>query len=140
MYLMGMVGLSLIPMQITRIVGGTLVVFLPLAIAWLIVQSQGTVMNSGDRTLRFPTAVWRRTVSLDDIHDANCQVVYKTALISIIDAFNKPKRQSRPKRQYAVNLSGEFGSRQLRFGSKKRRDQFLSVLREYTHCRVTRWT
>jgi hypothetical protein len=124
------------------IIGVCAAIGTPLAVIWLIVHSIGTTMDLRSGCLSFPSVLWRRSVSLDQIHDANCQVVYRGGLASLNNVLDSSGSRRRPPavRQYAVNLSGAFGSRQVRFASKKRRDQFLSLLRQFTHCRITRWS
>jgi hypothetical protein len=60
-------------------------------------------------------------------------------MAAVARATNEGKT-AKPQKLYIVNLSGEFGSRQARFMSKKRRDEFLSHLRQYApHVRITRF-
>jgi hypothetical protein len=74
-----------------------------------------------------PYFVFQRTVRLSQIHDANCEFEYR-------------KFFDMPIQYYMVNLSGDFGMRQVTFVTKSRRDQFLSLLSRYAaDCNITRW-
>lgn len=113
----------------------------PLA-AWA--QLTGTVFDGPRNTLSYPVHVFRRSVPLSEIRDANAQTITKPAfqitntIIGFI-SIGQIKGLGNTKR-YLVNLSGEFGARRIAFHTKYKRDQFLSLLRTYApDCRITRW-
>lgn len=85
-------------------------------------------------TVRFYSFWIRRRVSLTDIRDANCEFgvpVSPTRLVFALANQGKGRGRSQARqRTYMVNLSGSFGSRQLRFHHKRWRDRFLSILRD----------
>lgn len=106
-------------------------------------QFAGIHFDATRDKLIFPTYSIRRTISLSEISDANSEFVSGGTILGRI--FGNMARASgnykgKQARMYVVNLSGEFGSRQVRFLSKRRRDQFLSLLRRYApHARITRF-
>jgi hypothetical protein len=115
-------------------IGTTIFIF------WMIAHSLGTVLDLDNKQLRYPSFIIRRRVPLFEIRDANAQVIYRTFLSSLVTVLNNGARNP-PTRQYAVNISGEFGTHQIRFASRKRRDQFLSLLRRFVPgIRITRWS
>jgi hypothetical protein len=121
-----------------RLVGMGILIGAVLFASWLYSQLCGYVFDFNNDTLSFPSFVIRRKVLIGELHDANAQIVYRTFMSAAASALGGNRHG--PERQYGVNLSGDFGSRQLRFASRKRRDEFLSVLRHYVpHCRITRW-
>ena len=77
---------------------------------WMIAHSLGMVFDFNNKQLRYPSFIIRRRVPLFEIRDANAQVVYRTLMSSAANALNKGAHH-RPNRQYAVNISGEFGTR-----------------------------
>jgi hypothetical protein len=90
---------------------------------------QGVVLDIAGDTLEFPTRIWRTRVLISEVHDAN----FETA--SVMAPFGKKKY-----REYRVNLSGDFGSRQVRFATKAKRDEFASALRRGAPMvRISRW-
>jgi hypothetical protein len=146
-------GLILAPVTIagfgnSRFIAACLVVIFVLAVLAFIgalwSQFAGTVFDADNDKLTFPTYSIRRTVPLSEIRDANSEFVYGGTILGRImgnmaRALNR-QHTAKPSRMYVVNLSGPFGSRQVRFLSKRRRDQFLSLLRRYApQARITRF-
>jgi hypothetical protein len=114
---------------------------------------QGYVFDSSRDVLEYPfnRNIFRRQVRLSAIHDANCQVITKKHTNAIGDFgvnYNtisgnsrKPRRRTWTSKSFQVNLSGDFGARRLNFADKYKRDQFVSLLREYApHVKITRWS
>jgi hypothetical protein len=106
-------------------------------------QFAGIVFDGRNDTLIYPAYSIRRSIVLSEINDANCEFssgpVFGT-LVAFVLNMSGQSPKSKPSKMYLVNLSGAFGSRQVRFAAKKRRDQFLSLLRRYVpSCRITRW-
>jgi hypothetical protein len=115
----------------------------------LVVNFMGYVFDPARNRLSYPVYVYRRSIPLSEITDANCEMIVKEH--RILNAFNKSfgatydgkrlYRKTGPARIYAVDVSGEFGVRQMRFGAKYKRNQFLGLLRKTVpQCRITRWT
>lgn len=108
------------------------------------VQFYGFVFDATADKLTIPTYLIQRSIPLSDIRDANSEFVpggtiFGAILAAAANATNKGPR-SKARRLYVVNLSGPFGSRQARFLSKRRRDQFLSLLRRFApQARITRF-
>lgn len=105
-------------------------------------QFKGITFDAGSDTLVYPAYFVRKSIPLSEIRDGNCEYIRKgTIFLQIISLFNNAKKsRSKPSPLYVVNLSGEFGVRPIRFFSKMRRDQFLSLLRYHVPgCRITRW-
>jgi hypothetical protein len=117
------------------------VCFLAIWLGW--VHFSGTIFDVKNDTLTFPTFLFRRSISLSQIRDANAATLtrtYKIPNMALAGGGSGPKTQTVVHRIYAVNLSGNFGGRQLTLWSRKRRDQFLSVLRDVRpEVRITRW-
>lgn len=107
-------------------------------------QFSGIVFDAANDKLTIPAYSIRRSIPLTAIRDANSEFVSGGTIFGALiaagaNATNKGSR-ARPKRLYVVNLSGPFGSRQAQFLTKKRRDQFLSLLRRFApHARITRF-
>jgi hypothetical protein len=100
----------------------------------------GVVFDPDEDELRYPSFALRRSIRLSGITDANAQVVVRALMATLANGIGSGPK-SRPDKQYAVNLSGDFGTRQVRFASRKRRDQFLSMIRRFApHAHITRWT
>jgi hypothetical protein len=117
-----------------------LVCLVALWVGW--VHFGGTTFDVKNDVLTFPTLLFSRSISLSQIRDANAASLMRTYKVSgmFLDG-KKPKTQTFAHRIYAVDLSGNFGGRQVKFWSRKRRDQFLSVLRDLVpNCRITRWS
>lgn len=94
-------------------------------------------LTLGATRLRFPPFVLSRSVKLSEIADAICEFLEPIRLPNWDAEGNRVK--DGVLRRWAVNLSGHFGSRRLVFWSKKRRDQFLSLLsRAAPQCNITR--
>ena len=106
----------------------------------------GAVFDQASDTLTYPTLWLRRTIHLSAIRDANCQLVRRKHRYDnparLTGEAGSQKHISFESTYYAVNLSGEdFDTREVRFWSRKRRDQFLSYLRQFVPtCRITRWS
>ena len=126
---------------------GLSVILLPVAViafATLIQKLAGVTFDPSTGTLRFFSLWLRRSVNLLDIKDANCEFGIPLSPTRLILAFARSRgkrgRSEARQRTYMVNLSGPFGSRQVRFSHKRWRDRFLSVLRDQApRCRITRW-
>lgn len=107
--------------------------------AVLFTHFRGTIIDTGKNSLSFPTLFLPRTVKLSEIDDANAEFWTRSGPIGNFGD-SSVKETTGSARIYAANLSGEFGSRQIKFWSKKRRDQFLSNLRKTApHVRITMW-
>jgi hypothetical protein len=103
----------------------------------------GTLFDVTNDTLVFPTLLFSRSIPLSEIRDANAASLtrrFKVLNTAIAAGGSGPKTQNVTHQIYAIDLSGNFGGRQVKFWSRKRRDQFLSVLRDLRpECRITRW-
>jgi hypothetical protein len=115
--------------------------FIAIWLGW--VHFGGTVFDVKNDTLTFPTLLFSRSIPLSQIRDANAASLtrtYKVPNVALAGGGSGPKTQTVVHRVYAVDLSGNFGGRQVKFWSRKRRDQFLSVLRNLRpDCHITRW-
>lgn len=97
--------------------------------AAMVKHFQGVSIDGAAGILEFPTRLWRGRILLSEIHDANFESGKTGALLS-----------DKKYREFRVNLSGDFGSHQIRFATKARRDQFASILRRIApHVRISRW-
>ena len=107
------------------------------------VHFTGTIFNTGQDTLSFPTLLLRRKIYFSEIRDANVANLtrkIRVPNIALAGGGKGPATRTSTKRIYAVDLSGDFGGRQVKFWSRKRRDQFLSNLRDLCpKCHITRW-
>lgn len=111
-----------------------------LFVLWIIAHLMGTVFDLDSDQLRYPSFILRRSIPLSGITDANAQVVVRSLMSGLANNIGSGPK-SRADKQYAVNLSGNFGTRQVRFASRKRRDQFLSMIRRFApQAHITRWT
>lgn len=111
-----------------------------LFVLWMIAHLMGIVFDLDSDLLHYPSFALRRSIPLSAITDANAQVVVRALMSTLANGIGSGPK-SRPDKQYAVNLSGDFGTRQVRFASRKRRDQFLSMIRRFApHAHITRWT
>ena len=104
----------------------------------------GVVLNLEDNTVTFYSFWLKRRLDIKAIRDANCEfgIPLSPALLifGLFGSGSKSRRSAAQQRTYMVNMSGEFGSRQVRFSHKRWRDQFLSALRDAApRCRITRW-
>jgi hypothetical protein len=111
---------------------------------WLAtVHFQGTIFDVADDALSFPTLLFRRSVRLSEIRDANVANLtrrFRMLNLALAGGGKGPTTRTSTQRIYAVDMSGDFGGRQVKFWSRKRRDQFLSNLRHLCpKCRITRW-
>jgi hypothetical protein len=114
------------------------VCFLAVALWEAFIHFRGSYFDTDQNRLSFPTLLVRRSIPLSEISDANAEFIVKQMWIPP-SAYSKGGTKSH--RIYAVNLSGDFGARQIKFWSRKRRDQFLSILRKVCpDCRITRWS
>jgi hypothetical protein len=105
-------------------------------------QFAGIVFDARNNRLTFPAYSIRRAVALSEIQDANSESISGGTIIgrTLRNMAQSPRKNSSRYRMYVVNLSGRFGSRPVRFLSKRRRDQFLSLLRVYApQARITRF-
>jgi hypothetical protein len=102
----------------------------------------GAIFDIPRDKLDFPTLLFRRSVRLSEIRDANVANLtrrFQVPNFAASGGAKGPATISTTQRIYAVDLSGDFGGRQVKFWSRKRRDQFLSNLRHLCpKCRVTR--
>jgi len=111
-----------------------------LFVLWMIAHLMGIVFDLDGDQLHYPSFILRRSVPLSGITDANAQVVVRALMSTLANGIGSGPK-SRPDKQYAVILSGDFETRQVRFASRKRRDQFLSMVRRFApRARITRWT
>jgi hypothetical protein len=107
----------------------------------LVVQLLGFVLDPTADRLAYPVIFYRRSVPISEIRDANCQTITRRSTSNPGRVIGESRTRSRSTKVYAVNISGDFGVRSLRFSAKYKRDQFLSCLRNTApHCRITRWT
>lgn len=147
--LLTFLSLFLLPLLITALANGDrlgnrigLVVWILVTLAVVKSHFSGLVFDLDRDRLIFPTLLFRRSIRLSEIRDANAEYIHRSGKA---DAFDTPinPRGSKVTVQmpiYAANLSGEFGARQVKFWSKKRRDQFLGALREVVPgVHITRW-
>lgn len=149
------VGAALLEFLLCSVIGlaelgnaGSLSVFLlPIALiafVALIQKLMGVKFDLQAGTIKFTTFWMRRRVFLSDIRDANCEFGIPLSPTRLMfGLFGQKRLRGRSEarqRTYMVNLSGPFGSRQLRFHHKRWRDRFLSILRDQApRCRITRW-
>lgn len=109
----------------------------------LFVQLRGLYFDRAADRLSYPMLLFRRSIQLSKIDDANCQTKKGTddpLGLAIKLLGHTPTDKSESKR-YIVNMSGEFGARRIIFHSKYKRDQFLSLLRSFApQVRITRWS
>lgn len=126
------------------LVAGLAVAFVILGPLAFFSQILGVAFNAARDRLSYPLYVFRRTVRLSEIHDANSQTMTKPAfqitntIIGLVSV-GQIKGLGTTKR-YFVNMSGDFGARRIVFHTKYKRDQFLSLLRSFApQCRITRW-
>lgn len=111
-----------------------------LFVFWMIAHLMGIVFDLDGDQLHYPSFILRRSIPLSGITDANAQVVVRSLMSGLANNIGSGPK-SRADKQYAVNLSGNFGTRQVRFASRKRRDQFLSMIRRFSpQAHITRWT
>jgi hypothetical protein len=104
------------------------------------VHFTGTIFDLKIDSVTFPTLLFGRKVRLSSIRDANCVYIERTMTLPIYHESGGPKTHTSVRRIYAVDLSGDFGGRQVKFWSRKRRDQFLSILRQVQPaCKISRW-
>jgi hypothetical protein len=85
----------------------------------------GTYFDLANDRLSCPYEFWRLGVPLSAIQDANCETESLRAL-DILNSLGKKVPAHKTVKHYKVNLSGDFGSRRLRFRSKTKRDEFLA--------------
>lgn len=119
-------------------------VLLPFA---LVTQIKG-VHLSRNGVLRsprpFPPFIGRVTTHLHAVSDANAEFFTRKNFGAVaLTMLDKKSRRSdiKNERFYCVNLSGQFGTRTIKFQEKRKRDQLLSVLRDTApHIRVSRWS
>ncbi len=115
--------------------------FLAMWLGW--VHFRGTIFDVKNDTLTFPTLLFSRSIPLSEIKDANAASLtrtYKVPNMALAAGGSGPQTHTEVQRIDAVDLSGKFGGRQVKFWSRKRRDQFLSVMRDLRpDCRITRW-
>ncbi|MEW6450051.1 MAG: hypothetical protein AB1490_05345 [Pseudomonadota bacterium] len=129
-----------VSMGVNRIVA--LIVWLLVFIALLRAHFGGIIFDLEKDRLTYPVLLLRRTIRLSEIQDANAEYIHRSFKVDALDTPVNPKSEKETVRMpiYAANLSGDFGVRQVKFWSKKRRDQFLSHLRETVPgVRITRW-
>lgn len=106
-------------------------------------QLSGFLFDEAKDRLSYPMYIFRRSVPLSEIADANCETISKPAFRAtntVIGVLSGHQFKAGKTKRYIVNISGEFGSRRIILHTKQKRDQFLSLLRAYApHCRITRW-
>jgi hypothetical protein len=117
----------------------------------IIVHFIGHVFNPTHDRLTYPTYMFRRSIPISEITDANCEtlvghnpigeaIVHFFFQSASIGKSTSTSRRPRLPRVYIADVSGDFGVRQIRFGAKYKRNQFLRNLRVTApHCRITRW-
>ena len=114
-----------------------------ISLAAMVQKLVGVVLDPAEGTVRFYSFWIRRRILLSEIRDANCEfgILVSPTSLWMTSSGGKGRGRSKPgQRTYMVNLSGDFGSRQVRFNHKRWRDRFLSVLRDHApRCRITRW-
>jgi hypothetical protein len=120
-----------------RVLAATSLILLPLAYVHL----RGYVFDPARDALYYPMRILRRSLRLSQVTDANCQTVTKRIRSDPRSFGEIGSIKTRIVTRYNANLSGEFGSRRVIFYSRYKRDQFISLLREYApHVRITRWS
>lgn len=121
-------------------IGAILIIIGALALAS---QLSGFLFDRTKDRLSYPMYIFRRSMPLSQISDANCQTISKpafNAINTVVGFFSGHQFKVGTTKRYIVNISGEFGSRRIIFHAKHKRDQFLSLLRNYApQCRITRW-
>jgi hypothetical protein len=129
--------------QFAPALSGIMIVAAPISIPVLLfVHLSGYLFDASQNRLSYPMYVFRRSVSLSQVDDANCQTTFQRIRTDTRD-FGEAGGQvkERSVRRYHANLSGDFGARRVVFFSKYKRDQFLSLLRRYApRARITRWS
>ena len=127
-----------------RLFGG--MIFL-LALVQIKQSMQGVVIDSDE--VRFHRFMLRKRIAVGDIRAANCEFGVRFSpmlLFALAGGGSSRGRRGRKSgslalRSYLVNLSGDFGSAQVRFYNKRWRDAFLMALRDRApRCRITRWS
>jgi len=104
-----------------------------------LVNFMGYVFDPANDVLTYPAILFRRSIAVSGIKDANAQTISSKHTIDLGPAAEKNRQRTILRRLYRVNVSGDFGVRIMRFGARYKRDQFLSILREAApNCRVTR--
>ena len=105
-------------------------ILLPAALISFVVLVQkliGVVFDLQAGTVRFYSLWIRRRVFLSEIRDANCEfgiLISPAQLWVLAGGGSKGRgRSAASQRTYMVNLSGSFGSRQVRFHHKRWRGQ-----------------
>lgn len=98
----------------------------------------GFKIDNSDYKIKYYIFGVSTSIELQEITDANCETIKGAPLL--LDFPFQLMGGSLNWKQYAVNLSGTFGSRQIKFQSKRWRDQFLGALQESCpDVRITRW-
>jgi hypothetical protein len=118
-------------------------IFVPIGLFAVVSQLSGFLFDEAKDRLSYPMYIFRRSVPLSEIDDANCETISKPAFRAtntIIGVLSGHQFKAGKTKRYIVNISGEFGSRRIILHTKQKRDQFLSLLHAYApHCRITRW-
>lgn len=114
-----------------------------IALYVVVVQLSGFLFDEANDRLSYPMHIFRRSLPLSEVADANCETISKPAFKAtnaVIGFLSGLQFRVGMTKRYVVNISGDFGSRRIILHSKHKRDQFLSLLRTYApHCRITRW-
>jgi hypothetical protein len=117
----------------------------------IIVHFIGHVFDSARDRLTYPTYIFRRSIPISEITDANCETLighnpFGEAVVHLFfQTASYGKSTStwwtpRLPRVYIADVSGDFGVRQIRFGARYKRNQFLRNLRAVApRCKITRW-
>lgn len=122
--------------------GLVFLVWLVAIIALVKTHFSGLVFDLRKDRLYFPTLLFRRSVCLSAIRDANAQYLHRSFRMANAASYGGDLGSDSNVKLpiYAANISGDFGVRQVKFWSKKRRDQFLSYLRLLVpDAHITRW-
>lgn len=134
---------SAFALQYAPILGGIMIVAAPISFPVLLfVHLSGYLFDAAQDRLSYPMYVFRRSLALSQIGDANCQTTFQRIRTDPGDFGEARGRvKTRTVRRYFANLSGDFGTRRVVFFSKYKRDQFLSLLRRNApQARITRWS
>lgn len=123
---------------ISMIILSLLILLVPIT---AIVQFKGYLFDVARDALSYPVYVYRRTIPISEIRNANCQTISGRSTSDPGRIIGESRPITSHYKYYLVNVSGDFGVRPITFGAKYKRDQFLSILRMVApQCRITRWS
>lgn len=119
------------------LIAGLFALSLPFA---LIRQVRGIVIEKNGN-ISFPGVFRRQRLFVGDITDANAESKTVGGAVAALATLNENNKKVSKTKLYFANLSGVFGSKQIRFSDKRKRDQFFGVLHQMApDARITRFT